>query len=399
MTVMKTYKYKLYQTKRNKHLDRQIEIASEVWNYCVAMERRYYKSFNKYLPANRLKTHITKLKRREKYKHWNELGSQAVQDAVERVDRSYKAFFDHVIEGRKGRKSPPRFCKRQKYRSFTLKQAGYRFHDENYVTIMGRDYTYFAHRPFDGTIKTLTVKRSSTGDYFIYVVCQVTVPNVYPRTGKAIGLDFGLKHFLMSSDGEKIESPRWLENNIRELRAASRKISRCQKGRKNRSRAVKDLARIQEHISNSRRDRFFKLSHQLVDESVCIGIEDLNLDAMKRLWGRKVSDYAFAEFVTILRYVAETNGACVVKAGRWDPSTKKCHVCKTLVPPIPLDQRVWVCLPMEQRMTETLTPPSISGTSVSRGRRSAKSEPQHGRGIVHFPRPVRQRFVRNLRGR
>ena len=64
---------------------------------------------------------------------------------------------------------------------------------------------------------------------------------------------------------------------------------------------------------------------------------------MKRLWGRKVSDYAFAEFVTILRYVAETNGACVVKAGRWDPSTKKCHVCKTLVPPIPLDQRVWVC--------------------------------------------------------
>ena len=259
------------------------------------------------------------------------------------MDRSYQAFFDHVKEGRKGRKSPPKFCKRQKYRSFTLKQAGYRFHDENRITIAGRDYKYFAHRPFNGTIKTVTIKRTGAGDYFLYVVCQITVAEVYPRTGKAVGLDFGLMCFLTTSDGQRIESPRWLEQHMQGLRAASRKVSRCQKGSKNRARAVKDLARMQEHIANCRRDWFFKLSHQLVSEYGSIGVEDLNLDAMKRLWGRKVSDYAYAEFLSILQYVAETTGASVVRAGRWDPTTKKCHVCQTLVPPIPLNQREWLC--------------------------------------------------------
>ena len=102
MQVMKTYKYKLYRNHKTRFLDRQIDTAASVWNYCIAMRRRYYKLYHKDLPANALKKHITKIKRQKHYAFWNALGSQAIQDVVERVDRSYKAFFKHIAEKQAG---------------------------------------------------------------------------------------------------------------------------------------------------------------------------------------------------------------------------------------------------------------------------------------------------------
>lgn len=137
-TVIKTYKFKLYKNKKNKHLDDGINIAASIWNYCIAMHRRYYRVYGKHLSANKLKKHITKVKK-TLHPEWQALGSQAIQDVVERIDHSYKVFFNHVKQKRHGRKSPPHFCKRERYKSFTLKQAGYAFHTGNRVTIMGRE--------------------------------------------------------------------------------------------------------------------------------------------------------------------------------------------------------------------------------------------------------------------
>lgn len=145
-TVVKTYRFKLYQSKKNKHLNDSIDIAASVWNYCIAMHRHYYRAFGKHLSANRLMKHITNVKK-TLHPEWKALGSQAIQDVAERIDRSYSAFFNHVKQKRHGRKSPPHFCKRERYKSFTLKQTGYVFHENsNCVTIMGRKYKYFKSR-------------------------------------------------------------------------------------------------------------------------------------------------------------------------------------------------------------------------------------------------------------
>lgn len=194
-TVIKTYKFKLYESKKNKHLDDGINIAASIWNYCIAMHRHYYKAFGKHLSANKLKKHITKVKK-TLHSEWQALGSQAIQDVVERVDRSYKAFFAHVKQKRHGRKSPPHFCKRERYKSFTLKQAGYAFHFDNKVTIMGHEYKYCKSRPIEGNIKTLTVKRNALGEFYLIVVTKQEMNDVFPRAGKAAGMDFGLKHFF-----------------------------------------------------------------------------------------------------------------------------------------------------------------------------------------------------------
>ena len=343
MKMVKTYRYKLYNSKRNRHLDEAINTAASIWNYCIAVHRRYYKLYGKHLSANRLKKHIAKLKRR-RFPQWNKLGSQAVQDVVERVDRSYKAFFQHHKQKRRGRKSPPGFKKRRRSSSFTLKQAGYRFHDEsNIVTIMGKDYKYWKSRPLEGKIKTVTVKRTPLGEFFIFVVCEKEVNQVLPRAGKAVGYDFGLKHFLTADDGSAIDSPEWYKASLKELRQAHRALSRCQKGSNNRRKALLHLNRVYERISNKRRDWFFKLVNRLVGENAVICLEDLNLDGMKRLWGRKVSDYAFAEFVGILEYAASQAGTTVVKIDRWAPSSKVCHICGGRNDSLSLDTREWDC--------------------------------------------------------
>lgn len=341
-TVIKTYKFKLYKSKKNKHLDDSINIAASIWNYCIAMHRHYYKAFGKYLSANKLKKHITKVKK-TLHPEWKALGSQAVQDVVERVDRSYKAFFDHMKQKRHGKKSPPSFKKRNRYSSFTLKQAGYAFHTDNKVTIMGREYKYCNSRPIEETIKTLTVKRNTLDEIFIIVVTKQECNNILPRAGKAAGMDFGLKHFLTFDGGAVIDSPQWYKTLLKELQAAHHTVSRCQKGSRNRRKAIRHLERVYQRVSNRRRDWFFKLANQLVSEYAIICVEDLNLDGMKRLWGRKVSDLAFAEFVSILEWVASNTGTTIVKIDRWAPSSKACHVCGMVNPKLTLKQRHWEC--------------------------------------------------------
>ena len=341
-TVVKTYKFKLYKNKKNKHLGDAIDIAASVWNYCIAMHRKYYKMYGKHLSANKLMKHITKVKK-TRHPEWQNLGSQAIQDVVQRVDRSYKAFFDHVKKKHSGRKSPPSFKKCSRYSSFTLKQAGYRFHDDNKVTIMGREYKYCKSRPMEDKIKTVTIKRNALGEFYIYVVTKQECAQINPRAGKAAGIDFGLKHFLNFDDGTVINSPRWYKSSLNELRAAHRAVSRCKKGSGNRRKAIQHLERVYQRISNRRRDWFFKLANHLVDKYAIICIEDLNIDGMKRLWGRKVSDVAFAEFVSILEWAAVNKGSSVVKIDRWAPSSKACNVCGAVNTGLSLKQRSREC--------------------------------------------------------
>lgn len=140
--VMKAYKYKLYNSKKNKYLVQQIEIASEIWNFCIAMRRMYYLVYGKSLSEEKLKMYIAKIKKRRKWTHWRNLGSQAIQDVVERVYRAYKAYFDNKKKEHPVKKSPPKFKKREMYKSFTLKQAGYKFDGKGGITINDRKYIY-----------------------------------------------------------------------------------------------------------------------------------------------------------------------------------------------------------------------------------------------------------------
>lgn len=338
---MKTYVFKLYHSKRNKSLNRKINIAGAVYNHLIALHRRYYRMFNAGISVSRIQLHITKLKKTKRYAFWNNLGSQAIQDIAQRIDRAYKLFFNNLK--RKVRTSPPGFKKVRRYRSFTLKQAGYKQLDENGIVIMGRKYQFFKSREIEGKIKILTVKRDALGDFWLYFVTDEEIQPIEARSGESVGLDFGLKTFLTTSDGEKIESPLFMRQASDEIKRLSRKLSKKKRGSKNRTKARLNLARKHRKITNHRKDFHYKLALDLARRYAFIFVEDLNMKAMQRLWGRKISDLGHSQFQNILSWEMYKNGCQGTKIDRFYPSSKTCSACLHVLPELPLSARSWTC--------------------------------------------------------
>ena len=334
---MKTYKFKLYKAKKNKHIHRQINASGSIYNHCIALHKRYYKMFGKHLNMYKLMKHIAKLRKRIKY--WQQVGSQAVQDICQRIDKAYKLFFKQQQKGTK----PPGFKKVRKYKSFTLKQAGYKFLPGNKIRIGNRIYKFSKSREIQGKIKTLTVKRNKLGELFISAVTDYVGEVIGVVTGKIAGFDYGLRTFLTVSDGRAIKSPLFFNQTRRRLKEASRKLSRKKKGSNNWDQAKDNLNRVYEDISNRRRDWFWKLAHKLTNEYDVLIFEDLNLDGMKRLWGRKVSDLSFATFLEILQTVAAIKGKVVHFVDRFYPSSKTCFYCGYVNKGLNLKDRTWDC--------------------------------------------------------
>lgn len=293
-----------------------------------------------------MREHITKLKKLPKYSHWNLVGSQAAQDIVQRIDKAYKLFFGNLK--RKVKTSPPGFKKVKKYSSFTLKQAGWKLLDGNKIRIQGIVYKFSKSRDIGGPqgadIKTVTIKRDSLGNFWLYFVVEEEIDqSARILTGNSAGFDFGLKVFLKSSDDKDIESPLYYRAAMAELKQANRKLSSKVKLSNNWRKANANVARIYQTVVNKRRDWFFKLAHDLTDKYDQLFFEDLSMKGMQALWGRKIGDLARSEFMGILTYVAATKGKVVHLISRFYPSSKTCSDCGTVYKELQLSERRWAC--------------------------------------------------------
>ena len=340
---MKTFCFKLYKSKQNKKLHSQINSFGLVYNHCIALHKRYYKIFGKYLKRNFLQKHLTKLKKLPKFNFMCGLNSQAIQDVTDRIDRAFQLFFRNVKK--KIRCSPPKFKKIKNYKSFTLKQSGWKFDEENnFIKLDGQNFKYFQSRKISGKIKTITIKRDNLGDLYIFVVTDAENFKIEMRTGKSVGFDFGLKNFLTSSDGKIISSPLFFAKNSKLIAKANKNLSRKQKNSNHRRKAKIFLARIYKKSSNQRKDFHFKLARKLCLEYEKIFIEDLNLKAMQKLWGRKISDLGFYQFVQILKYQATKFNVQVSEVDRFFASSQICSQCGEKNPEVKdLKIREWIC--------------------------------------------------------
>lgn len=336
--MIRTYKYKLYNTKKQKHIHQTIDIAGIIWNHCIALHKRYYRLCGKHLNKFQLQKHITKLKKIDKYAFWKRVPSQAIQDITVRIDNAYKKFFDYTKGKTKLKVSPPTFKAVKRYKSYTLKgKVGYKL-ENNVISLNSYKYKFWLSRPIDGTIKTVTIKRDNIGDIYICITLEKEDTKFNAATGKIVGIDFGLKTFLTLSDNIEIESPLYYHKNLSKLKKLNRNLSRKQKGSNGRKRAKLQLAKLHIKIVNQRRDYFHKLSNKLANSYDNIFIEDLNMKAMQMMWGRKISDLAFSEFVNILKYKAN-----VTKIDRFYPSSKTCSKCGYVLDELDLKTREWTC--------------------------------------------------------
>ena len=329
---MISYKYKLYRTDKTKYLDKMLREACFVWNHALALQKRYYRLYGKYINCGRMKAHFVKRISR------NTLHSQTVQELLERLDDAYKRFFEHLAE------RPPKFKRAKDFSSIVFKQGGYSMNG-NVLTVnkLGKRFKFSLSRPHAGKVKTLTVKRNRLGEYFIVMVLD-KAPVTFRKThnGASVGIDFGLKKYLTLSDGTAYDNPQFLKESLVELRRRNRNLSKCKKGSNNRERKRRELDRLTNGIVNRRSDFQWKLAHELCRKYDRIFIEDLNLEGMNRRWGRKMHDLAHAEFVQKLEYVATKYGVVVHKIDRFYPSSKTCE-CGYVNKELKLSDRQWVC--------------------------------------------------------
>lgn len=250
-------------------------------------------------------------------------------------------FADHKSGKRSGR---PRFKKRERYKSYTLTQAGWKLLQSNYIRIGQRIYRYFKSREILGTPKRCTIKRDSIGDVWLIILTDhVDTDLGQPTTGSSAGFDFGLKRYLTGSDYNDYESPQFFKRGLNAIKRAHRNHSRKVKGSNNRERAGVHLARKHRKIANQRQAFHWKLAHDLTDRYDWISLETLNLKGMKNLWGSKVSDLGFSDFVQQLKHIAQKKDREVRFIDKWYPSSKTCHVCSAVNQDLNLRDSTWQC--------------------------------------------------------
>lgn len=202
------------------------------------------------------------------------------------------------------------------------------------------------HREIVGQIKTVTVSKNPCGHYYASILTDDDIPMPTISTdGKAIGIDVGLTHLAITSDGSKFDNPHFIAKSEKNLKRKQQSLSRKKKGSKSRNKARIQVARVHERIKNQRRDYLHKVSRKIVDENQVVVTEDLNVKGMtaNHNLAKSVSDVGWGTLTAFLKYKAESDGKAFVKVDRWFPSSKVCSECGFRNGKIPLDVRSWTC--------------------------------------------------------
>jgi putative transposase len=202
------------------------------------------------------------------------------------------------------------------------------------------------HRPLDGEVKTVTISKNPSGQYFAAILTEQEGEYPVPSSeGTAIGIDLGITDFAITSTGSKYPNPRHIKKHESNLKRKQRKLSRKVKGSNSRNKARKLVARVHQRINNSRQDFLHKLSHKLVNENQVIVVEDLAVKNMVRnhCLAKAISDCGWSSFVGMLDYKCERSGKILVKVDRFFPSSKTCSNCYHRVSSLPLEVRHWTC--------------------------------------------------------
>jgi putative transposase len=198
-------------------------------------------------------------------------------------------------------------------------------------------------RPLPSRPSSVTVVKDAAGRYFASFVVQ-TAPRALPETGPMIGIDLGLTHFAVLSDGRKITAPQFLRRAEKVLKCRQRELSRKQKGSANRDKARLKAARAHARVADARRDFHHQLSTALIRDNQAVAVEDLPVNGLGRTrLAKSIHDAGWASFVGMLEYKARLYGREFHRIGRFTPTSQTCSACGVKDGPKPLHVRAWQC--------------------------------------------------------
>lgn len=332
--MRKTFKYRLFPTKAQRTtLQQMLNACCWVYNKTLEVRRDAWKERHETLRHYATGKLLTQWKQEEP---WLQNGhTQAMQDAQGRVDFAFRSFFRRVHEG--GQKPGyPRFKPIQRYDSFTYPQqyGNWRFLKNGRLRISKiGDMKIKLHRPIEGKQKTLTIRRDMIGNWYAYFSCIIET-NPLPPTDNVVGVDVGLIHFAVLSNGEQVDNPRFFRQDEGVLAKAQRKISKTGKGTSERYKQMRAAQHIHQRITNRRHNFAHQLSRQFINRFQFIAFEDLDTQKMREgnlhNLNKSVSDAAWRQFIQACVSKAESAGRTIVLV---DPrnTTQQCSGCGKIV--------------------------------------------------------------------
>jgi putative transposase len=343
--IKKSYKYRLCPNKAQATLlDKHFGCVRLVYNHGLAEKIRCYEQTGKSLSRYKIQAQLPVMKREDR--PWlAEVNAQSLQASLINLDRAFMNFF------RKKTKFP-RFKKKTDKQSFQVPQRGTIDFEHGKLIIpkFQEGIRCKISRRFEGETKTFTVSKTTTGKYFVSVLVETPedVPGKQPVTeAGTIGVDVGIKTFCVLSNGEEIENPRLLKEELARIKVLQRRASKKKKGSENRKKAFKKVALLHETIANRRNDFLHKLTHRLTNDNQIgtIATENLNIAGMMKnhCLAQAIADVSWSEFFRQLEYKCEWNGVNLLKIGRFEPSSKTCDACGKVNSELKLSDREWTC--------------------------------------------------------
>jgi putative transposase len=311
------------------------------WNHALNYSIEVYKETGKGVGRSALNSLLPTLKKAEATAWLANCYSQILQATTLNLTKAYKNFFE-------GRAGFPKFKSKHGRQSIQYPQNVKVLHGN--LSFPGNLGTIEAkiHREIEGKIKTVTVSKTPSGKYLASILTEVEGEITPITEGKIYGIDLGIKHFAVVTDGEKVsqyDNPKHIAKHEKNLKRKQQKLARKKKGSQSRDKYKKVVAKVYERVSNSRQDFLHKLSDKLTSDSQAVIVENLNVKGMVRNHNlaKAISDCGWGMFTNFLAYKLERRGARLVEIDRWFPSSKLCSNCFYQMSDMPLDLREWVC--------------------------------------------------------
>jgi len=346
--VQLRYNFRIYPTPGQRMaLAKAFGCARVVYNDGLRIRQEAYEAGLPYIKdADLQKQVITEAKKTPERAWLSEVASVVLVQSLNDLHKAYRNFFSSATGKRKGPKiAPPKFKSRKDTRqAIRLTRSGFAIRPNGrlYVAKVG-DIRVRWSRELPSKPSSVTVIKDSAGRYFASFVVEVD-DKPLPETTGEVGIDLGLTHFAVLSDGRKISNPRFLRRAERRLRKAQKALSRKQKGSKNRAKARARVAKLHAKLADARRDWAHKLSTQIVRENQAVYVENLSVSGLARTrLAKSVHDAGWGRFVAMLEYKAARYGRTFARINRFAPTSQVCSACGALDGPKPLHVRSWTC--------------------------------------------------------
>lgn len=340
--INKSYKIRLYPNKEQKILlEKHFGCTRFVYNHFLNVRNVEYKTNKVNMSYYDTANELSVLKTNHEFTFLNEVNSQSLQWSLRFLDIAFRNFF-------RGQTKFPNFKKKSNNQSFKVPvNSTFKLKNNKIIIPKFKEGINFRGKlVLDNLVKfnSVNVSKSPSGKYYATLQGEFNY-NPLEQNDKQIGIDLGIKEFLITNNGIKIDNPKYLKKSLKKLKYEQKQLSKKNKGSNNRNKRRILVSLIHEKITNKRMDFLHKLSQKIINENQVICLENLSVKNMikNHKLAQSISDVSWSKFIEMLKYKSEWNNRQLVQIDRFYPSSKSCSECHYINDNLTLKDREWTC--------------------------------------------------------